>query len=201
MRKINKLTPIQIFSDFVNKQKPKNWDDFHKYGQKIYEDTREQILITEQDCLCGYTELPINDVRNTHIDHYKKKSIFPLLTFDWNNFIVATMNNEFGANYKDSNYKIKKEEYAEILNPVIDEIQQYFEYMTWGEVKPKHTLSEEDFLKADKTIIVFNLNHNSLKRRRRNLIKMASSYKDFTKSEKISYLIYSGFLSLLEQYC
>lgn len=201
MRKIHKQAPIQNYSDFVKKQKPKNWDDFHSLGQEVFEETRSTILTVEQFRLCGYTERPINNEKKSHIDHYRKRALFPKLTFDWNNFIVATIDEDFGAKYKDNKYKITKEEYDQIFNPVVDNVQDYFEYTTWGEIKSKEILSDSLKAKALKTIEVFNLKHVSLTIERRNLIKIISCYSDLSKEEKIQSLKNNGFLSLLEQYC
>ena len=201
MRKINKGNHSPLFDNFVTKNSPTNWNDIHAEGdpQKAYEDTKLQILIEEQYQLCGYTEIYINELINCHIDHYKKISMFPKLTFDWNNLIVATMGSDFGANYKDGNSKIKKDDYKNIFNPAIDNIENYFYYTTWGEVTPKTAISELNNQKAIKTIEVFNLNHNSLKNRRKNLISTISSYGKMTKEEILTALENSGFVSVINQ--
>ncbi len=114
MRKINKQTPISGFNGSKFGSNCSNWSDFHKKFHNIYEQTRLQILIDEQDSLDGYTEVYINKLENCHVDHYKKRDIYAQLTFDWNNLIVAKKDNEFGANYKDNKSRINASIYRVI---------------------------------------------------------------------------------------
>ena len=199
MRKINKRTPIPGFNGNNFNNSCNNWSDFHEDHKDIFEESRSVILTDEQNQLCGYTEIYINDLKDCHIDHYKKKSMFPELTFEWNNLIVATKDSNFGANYKDNKSGIQKNNYGNIFNPVIDNVENYFDYTTWGEVTPKTAISEVENQKAIKTIEVFNLNHNSLKDRRKNLISMIGSYGEIAKIDILAALDKSGFKSVINQ--
>ena len=200
MRKINKGDHSPLFDNFVTKYSPTHWDEIHAEGdpKDAYQDTKLKILIDEQNQLCGYTEIYINEL-NCHIDHYKKRSVFPELTFDWNNLIVATYDDNFGARYKDNKSGIQANDYNNIFNPVVDNVENYFDYTTWGEVTPKTAISEVDNQKAIKTIEVFNLNHNSLKNRRKNLISMISCYREMAKEEILTALENLGFVSVINQ--
>ena len=199
MRKINKRTPIPGFNGNNFNNSCNNWSDFHEDHKDIFEESRSVILTDEQNQLCGYTEIYINDLKDCHIDHYKKKSVFPELTFEWNNLIVATKDSNLGANYKDNKSGIQKNNYGNIFNPVIDNVENYFDYTTWGEVTPKTAISEVENQKAIKTIEVFNLNHNSLKDRRKNLISMIGSYGEIAKIDILAALDKSGFKSVINQ--
>ena len=199
MRKINKKTALPDFNGANFKGDCRTWAGFHEKYKQIYEETRFQILMDEQNQLCGYTEIFINELKSCHIDHYKKRDISPELTFDWNNLIVATKDSAFGAGHKDQKYGIQKSDYDNIFNPVVDDIENYFYYTKWGEVIPKPTISDEKNEKAQKTIKVFNLNHNSLKSRRKRLFKMVGSYKGLAKEEILIALENSGFVSLTSQ--
>ncbi len=199
MRKINKRTPIPGFNGNNFNNSCNNWSDFHEDHKDIFEESRSVILTDEQNQLCGYTEIYINDLKDCHIDHYKKKSMFPELTFEWNNLIVATKDSNFGANYKDNKSGIQKNNYGNIFNPVIDNVENYFDYTTWGEVTPKTAISEVENQKAIKTIEVFNLNHNSLKDRRKNLISMIGSYGEIAKVDILAALDKLGFKSVINQ--
>ncbi|MDR1181186.1 MAG: TIGR02646 family protein [Bacteroidales bacterium] len=201
MRKINKNVAPQRFSDMCLKNKPANWDEFHRNHQEIYNDCRETLLINEQDCLCGYTELPIKNSTDTHIDHYRKKSLFPELCFEWNNFIASTNSDDFGARYKDNKYCSLKSDYQTILNPITDDCVTYFEYNSFGYIKPQNGLNETDKEKAEKTIEVFNLNHNSLKSRRQVVIQFIKSHLsgDLPAVEIEKALSSGGFKSVVEQ--
>lgn len=177
MRKINKSVPPQSFSSLMSSRgKPSNWDEFHKNNKDVFNDCRETILINEQNCLCGYTELPIQEITDCHIDHYKKKSLNPSFCFDWDNFIVATKDSDFGACFKDNHFCSCITDYLEIFNPVVDDCSTYFEYDSFGEIKPKNGLRIEEKTKAEKTIEVFNLKENSLNSRRQFVIQSIKSY-------------------------
>jgi len=202
MRKINKLTPLPHFNGNNYNGNCRIWEKkdghitFHGNYHDIYEDTRWKILVDEQNQLCGYTELYIENFEESHIDHYKKRDHFSNLTFDWDNLIVATRDNNFGANYKDNIYKINKNEYSLIFNPVTDNVENHFYYNELGIIR-------EDEDKVKKTIEVFNLNNNYLKARRKSIITMINNYKNsgLSTNEIREILIGSGFKSVVEQYC
>lgn len=199
MRKINKLTPLPHFNGdnynnncFIWTCKNCTNITLHNTYQDIYQNSRLQILTDEQNQMCGYTEIYINELEECHIDHYKKREFFPELTFNWDNLIVATKDNDFGANYKDNEYKIQKAEYIKIFNPVIDEVK--FKYTTSGEIV-------ETDEKIKKTVEVFNLNYEPLKNRRKKLITTIKSYKDggLNNDEIKTALNTAGFISVIEQ--
>ena len=199
MRKNNKSTTITSFQDRIKKHKTKNWNELHEKHKDVLQDTRFSICVDEQDGLCGYTELPIDDIEDSHIDHYRKKSIFPLLTFDWNNFIVSVRDNNFGANYKDNNYCNCEKDYCQILNPIEDSCESYFEYTNTGEIEPKKGIEQSIQEKARKTIEVFNLNHTSLVSRRKSILCILDSYKNQLSNDQIeSILSGNGFKSFIE---
>lgn len=201
MRKLNKGEPLTVFTECIRDNKPANWEAFSKDHQTISQEVRLYILCEEQDSLCGYTELPVDDPFDCHIDHFRKKSQFPTLTFDWNNFIVATMDDDFGARYKDAKSGITAADYALILNPTIDQAESYFEYSELGEILPKPkglTLAQKAL--AQKTIDVFNLKAKALRERRYGLIKMIEAYGDLPADEIKACLENAGFKSLIEQY-
>ncbi|MFK5975108.1 MAG: hypothetical protein QM493_01250 [Sulfurovum sp.] len=199
MRRISKSTPLPNFNGDNYNNDCFRWTcnkcdeiTLHNKYKKIYEKIRLMILIDEQNQLCGYTEIYINELTECHIDHYKKREFFPEQIFDWNNLIVATKDDDFGANFKDNSYRIQEEEYYEIYNPIFDDIP--FEYNEWGEI-----IEEEG--KVKKTIEIFNLNCESLKRRRSDIITTIKALKnDGEDLDDIrSSLEYTGFTSVVEQ--
>ena len=199
MRKINKGNPIPGFNGNNFNNSCNNWSDFHRDHQDIFEESRFAILADEQNYFCGYTEIYIKELIGCHIDHYKKRSMFPELTFDWNNLIVAKNGGDFGANYKDNKSGIQVNDYDNIFNPVIDNVENYFDYTFWGEITPKPEISGSEKEKVNKTIEIFNLNHNSLKDRRKNLIRKISCYREMVKEDILTALENSGFVSVINQ--
>lgn len=175
MRKIDKLNPIQQFIDFLKNVNPTTWDEF---DNDIRRETKDFILLEEQNLLCGYTELYIDD-NYCHIDHYIKRSLDNKKCYAWNNFIVAVNDDDFGAKYKDGPNGIKSLlEYSLIFNPVIDRAQDFFRYTTDGKIHPLENLSENNFKKAENTISIFNLNHTTLISKRHGLFYAIQSLKD-----------------------
>lgn len=193
MRKINKGQPFTEFSKFVRKNKPTKWEDL---DGKVRSNSRMHILLYEQDCLCGYSEM-ILDETNSHIDHYVKQEHDSSKIFDWNNYVVSTIDEDFGGKYKDNGHKIKKNEYSLIFNPVNEDMASLIEYSGDGEMIPVGGIQDNEKTKVSKTIEVFNLNHNSLKEKRRGLLKQLNSCSDLKDDDIKSAFKNSGFVSVV----
>lgn len=198
MRKINKGNPIEEFSDFVRKNKPTKWKDLNKTeeGKKVRQDSCMHILVFEQDCMCGYSEM-ILDETNSHVDHYVKQEHDSSKIFDWNNYVVSTIDEDFGGKYKDNGYKIKKNEYSLIFNPVDEDMSLLIEYSGDGEMIPIGGIQNKEKEKVCKTIDVFNLNHISLKRKRKDLLTQLNDCSDLPDNEIKSAFSNSGFVSVV----
>jgi len=201
MRYIEKSTGVECFNNFVRRNHPTTWDELHENAKEVYFESREHILVIEQNCYCGYTEIIINDVTNSHIDHYKKRSLFPRETYKWNNLIVSCNDDEFGAKYKDNKSHMTINDYDNLLNPVIDIAQDYFYYNNFGQIEPKQDLDIETRNKANKTIESFNLSNESLRRKRENIIRQINDCKDLLPIETLKGVFKKvSFQSLVEQY-
>lgn len=194
MRKLNKGVPYEAFSEFVTKNQPTKWEEIISltYDMRLY------MLCNEQDCLCGYSEIPLEaESSSSHVDHYYKRNLFPQKTFDWKNLIVSTVDEDFGGKYKDNTYEIKANEYALIFNPVADDMSQYIRYLGNGKMIPIDGLSQNITDKVEKTIEVFNLNCPSLKERRKVLLASLDSCSELPKDEIRDTFSQSGFISVL----
>jgi uncharacterized protein (TIGR02646 family) len=195
-------TPYPAFVDFVERNKPQNWDAL---DATVRTNTRKYILVEEQGKQCAYTELPIEyEKNNTHIEHLKRKNaaFFPELTFEWTNLFVSCNASDFGGKYKDETYlkgKVKADN-ALIINPSIDNPADFFELKSWGELTIKENLNDTDRRKAEITRDAFNLNHNSLKQRRIEIIQMIKQYQNGGLDPIMirEYLNYKGFRSIIE---
>jgi len=193
MQKINKKSPIPEFSNLMSqKNKPKVWDDVPsdvRFKMKCF------MLSCEQNNLCGYTELPLkND--NSHIDHFKKRNMFPKLTFVWDNFVIASIDEEFGAKFKDNHSNLTKKDYNIIYNPVVRGMENVVWYDKDGKMYP----NDNNDVGTMRTIEIFNLNHKSLKQRRKEIIKQVDEYfKCGCSNEDIKEILQqSGFPSVIE---
>lgn len=208
MRKIDKVGATDDFKTFKRNNPGSNWiSDFSNPrcdAYLIYCDCRYIMLTDEQVFQCGYTEKYIEGTKDCHIDHYVKRSLDAVgaaKTFDWDNLIVATNDEDFGAKYKDNKYKIKLLDYPLIFNPVTDSPEQYFSYMTNGEIVPKSDITDNSIKeKVLKTVEVFNLNDTSLARQRADLmIQIRTCITQFEQTDLFKIFEESGFKSVLEQ--
>jgi len=204
---IEKLVPFNSIYAYKGKYRIHSWNQLEETaeGQQVRSSTREYILKREQFNQCAYTELPLEYEKNdSHIEHLKRKdsAFFPELTFEWSNLFVSCSFDDFGGKYKDEKYlKGKtKADNALIINPALENPNEYFELTNWGELTIKTDLQELAKTKAEETIKAFNLNHNSLKDRRRKIIKIVNVYKEGgLESEMIiEFLSGSGFKSVIK---
>ena len=180
MKAIHKAEP-PFFSEYINKTRPDTWSDISfGIGLNIRQYMLEGVLpdgncqsTSEQNSQCGYTEEDIvPDSSRSHIDHYLKRSFFPdrEWVFNWNNMITASNCEYYGAKYKDKT--IRKDDYKYLINPVTENPQQYFIYTSAGKIIARNNSSDSiEFLKAEKTIQLFNLNDKALVNKRYTVIK------------------------------
>ncbi|NOX46998.1 MAG: TIGR02646 family protein [Chlorobi bacterium] len=174
MKRINKSEPPKFFKDFIRKNNPVNWDGIHE----IKHDLREHILKSEQVNQCAYCESAITSFSTkSHIDHFKRKHYFPELTFDYNNLLVSCKNHNHCASTKDQKVK-SRDFYKSLINPVIDEPSDYFDYQISGKLVSINK-------KAKFTIEAFNLNHTGLKQQRNNISWAVQSYKSSLGLEEV----------------
>lgn len=172
MRHIERSQPLQEFTDYVNRNKPSNWNDFTKQ-HSIYEVVRLQ-LEEDQNGLSGYTELPLRN--ETHIDHFLKKDMFPKNMFDWYNYVVDDHNGNYGADYKDGHIHTEDDN-LKLISPVKEEPQHFFTYQVSGKMIAVDGLSDKEKGRANFTIDSFNLNHLLLVKKRAEVFSLIDSYK------------------------
>ncbi len=184
MKKVSKKEPA-FFSDFIAKEKPNEWKELinKELGEDkgLGEKIREYILQNEQNHQCAYTEISIDSHKlSSHIDHFKKRSLFNNSIFDWNNLFVSTNNLDYGAKYKDSQISGKSIGiYELLLNPAIDNPLDYFYYSTTGFISPKSNNENSlEYKKAMTTIDLLKLNHKDLVNRRGKVSKNLQGYNN-----------------------
>ncbi len=178
-----------------------SWDEFVTNDLEGYQECHLQAE-REQRNVCAYTELPLNTEKMMiHVDHYRKKSIYPRLRFEWNNLFAAVKDNRFGADYKDNRVNGENEQqlYATILSPLTHHLEDYFHYATNGEIEPSTELKEEDLRKAKETIAIFHLNEDELVSRRRTIIAQIGAYRDLSEEDIKDCFVGVGFPSVVEQ--
>ena len=194
MRKLDKGKPIQAFVDFVRKNNPTDWEE----AKGVSREWREHILNLEQHGLSGYTESPIT-LDDSHIDHFRKQSLFNKLVFNWDNYIVDSKDEAYGAKFKD-NFIVTREENDKLINPVTEDASRFFKYEINGKIEVADGLSKEDAHRAVFTRDAFNLNEGSLVERRRVIMSVIlDSFGDLNEDEIKDALRDLGFTSVVEQ--
>jgi uncharacterized protein (TIGR02646 family) len=185
MRKINKSTQPAYFTKAIKKiSTPKQSSAWSCTEiSSIRHRLRDHILINEQLSLCVYCEKKINsDRRNSNIDHYKKRSLFPQLTLAYTNLVVSCNSEGRCSRHKDSQQLIA---YHKVINPVKENPEDYFDYLIAGDIHPKNDLNKTDKAKAEYTIDVFNLNHIGLIQERKKVVYSIKAYQGQFELEDI----------------
>lgn len=191
MRKLTKGEPHEAIKDFEGQQEWALSIDFHRIW-------RELILTIEQDGLSGYTEVPLR-IDDSHIDHFYKRSLFVHKVHSWDNLVVDTIDETYGAKYKDKNIRIATDN-IKVINPVREDPNRFFRYKVDGRIVSRDTLSEEERDRANYTIDVFNLNEPSLVDRRKELLSIdLNAYGNVSLAQLKVWLKDLGFPSVLEQ--
>jgi len=169
MFKIDKKEPdffIKTKRKIVNFNRKEAWSD--NVINEIRTNLRKYILETEQYNICIYCEKVVI-LNNSHIDHFKKRSLFPEETLNYQNLLVSCNELDRCGKFKDTMIS-NKDENNELINPVIENPENFFEYDFNGTIKPKNSLIEVDRKRAEVTISKFNLNHPALIEERKKVI-------------------------------
>lgn len=172
----------------TNQKISQAWEDNNIH--EIRYQLRSDILLNEQSLLCAYCEKEIDAEReNSNIDHYKTRSLFPQFTLDYNNLLVSC-NSKISCSHKKDKYGLQKSDYQKIINPVLENPDEYFEYGFAGDILIKENLSQSDKEKAEFTIKVFALNHKSLTDERKSISHSLQCYKNqsFSLSDIFSFI-------------
>lgn len=178
MKQIVKNEP-QAYQDFIRQNLPSEWEEV---SLAIGDELRRYLLMEEQHYQCAYTELRV-EPENTHIDHFEKQSLFRNSKFDWNNLLASCNSEKYGAKYKDKKVR-RREDYQALINPVIDNPNDYFTYSLTGEI-----LVDEDNPKAVITRDCFNLNDHALLEQRKQVVRnMRAMYRQFTVDELVEHI-------------
>jgi uncharacterized protein (TIGR02646 family) len=190
MRQITKNEP-SYFTTAKNKVKfPKTkeaWADEHI--SKIRFKLRSDILLEEQMLLCAYCEKEIDEnPKNSNIDHFKTRNLFPELTLEYSNLLVSCNTEGRCSNFKDTHIK-NREEYKNIINPITENPNNFFDYLTTGEIIAKNK-------KGQFTIDTFNLKDTSLTESHLQIVK-SLEYLDNLSLDDI-YNIFPDYHSFIE---
>jgi len=141
----------------INKNKKPDWFNEKTDRKKIL---GELLKLTDDHC--AYTDKKI-DNSIAEIDHFKPKSVYPDLEFDWNNLFVVE---PYTSRIKNKKFNDK------VLNPSDDDydFDKYFIIdFDSSQIFPNPNSSKTDFERADTTIKILGLNNTYLVQDRKNV--------------------------------
>ena len=182
MFKIIKSEPIFFTKAKAKVEQAKNssaWGS--KEIDAIRPQLREYILLEEQNLLCAYCEKVIDDnPKNSNIDHFRLKAghLFPEKTLDYSNLLVSCNTKGRCSDYKDKHIK-SKNDYDNIVNPISENPDDFFDYLITGEIVAKNQ-------KAEFSIDIFQLGKekdNPMCRQRRELSEALKYAPNLTLDE------------------
>lgn len=190
MLKIDKDEPPYFTSAKSKVEFPKTknaWED--KAISEIRGQLRADILLEEQNLLCTYCEKEIDETsKKSNIDHFRTRNLFPELTLEYSNLLVSCNTKGRCSDFKDNNIK-NREEYKNIVNPILENPNDFFDYLPTGDIIAKND-------KAQFTIDIFNLQDKSLKECRFQVIKALSLIDDLSLDE--IYAIFPDYHAFIE---
>ena len=104
---------------------------------------------------CAYCEGPLDSLGH-HIEHFRRKRLYPALTFSWSNLYWSCDQNDSCGHYKDNGagaYNV-----ADLIDPCVDDPDHFFRFRSDGTIVLRPGLSAAEQHRANETLRVFNLN-------------------------------------------
>lgn len=142
------------------------WKSFNR---SVKNDTYDAIL-HEQGYICCYCGIHISR-RRCHIEHYRPKSKYTHLTFDYSNLISSCQGEDEQRPTKPVHCGHKKGGWFDedlMISPLDPNCSKYFRYTGAGEILP--TEDPEHQQAAETTIKMLALDINKLKKMRRKVV-------------------------------
>lgn len=186
---------------FINiKKKIKKTKENSAWSNQNIKNIRQNLalfILKEQKNLCVYCEKMVNDYpKDCHIDHFKKRDLFPNETLNYDNLFISCNNEKRCAKYKDR--KILKKDYNFFINPAFEDPEKFLEYTFFGEIQPKENLDDIGLKKAKFTIDILNLNAKGLVEERKTIILSLCEIIDKLSLEQIQRSGFVNFFTLIK---
>lgn len=202
MFKIVKDEP-DCFKDAKNKVKlpliSSAWNEIGNAEKSFKKRLIRHILRKEQNNVCAYCEKEIKYYgKVSGIDHFKKRDDCPKDVLNYNNLLVSCQAQGHCESFKDSQKSHTCADYDNIINPTIDNPNDFFEYGLAGDILIKENLNNIQKKKAEFTIKIFKLNAQSLIEARKRITPHLEKYakQGFEMNDIFEYL--SGYQSFIE---
>lgn len=129
------------------------------WGEVVAADKDEiwEKLIDMQGERCAYCECDL-ELGNRHIEHFVQRRKVPQETFDWSNiFGSCCIGNTCGLR-KD---RVEAYDHSKVIKPDIDDPDSLLLFVSDGTIKPLRSLLGAELEKAQTTLRVFGLHHES----------------------------------------
>lgn len=190
MRRVNRIDPPQILSDNYARWTEEIINEFNRLGSwNALEKKRDDLIsnyrhdeIKEQlnrFCFhkCVYCE---REPENEHVEHFYPKSLYPCLTFLWENLLIA-------CGKCNSNKSTLDTRLEPIIDPSIEEPSDYLVFENYVLVDAPRT---PDRSKSKKTRVKLRLNRQKLLKSRGRIMKQL--LKDLTELQEKIDLFYGA---------
>lgn len=144
---------------------------------------------------CAYCEGPL-DALDAHIEHFRPRSRYQSLTFDWSNLFWSCDRIDCCGRYKDGG--AGDYDPNDLIDPTADDPDRYFHFASNGTIQFRAGLADRDRHRAAETLRVFNLDANfgHLRQMRRLAVKayfaqepgILDALMDFPEAERRQYV-------------
>lgn len=122
----------------------------------------------EHGLRCAYCEGRV--LHAGHIEHFRRKALFPQLTFDWDNLFLACGSDRHCGHFKDRK-DAPAYDAAQLIKPDVDQPDDYLYFHASGEVRVRGDLTDPAAReRASETIRVFGLDDPVLEQSRRKSV-------------------------------
>jgi uncharacterized protein (TIGR02646 family) len=152
------------------KELKKNYPKIDEWA-KVTATERDEIraaLFSMQGYFCAYCERTVT-TEHGHIEHFKRRSMFPQNTFDWNNLFYSCSNHDSCGKHKDEKIPAGNIDYNKMIDPCVDNPEDFLFFNSNGDISPRENLPQAVKARAEETIRVFGL--QNLRKERANTFK------------------------------
>lgn len=160
MKHFIKSNPPQCYEKYVSKRLGETWDRFVCDQHECHE-ALLQSMKAEQDNRCCYCERTLQN-RQAHVEHFAPKSIYPQLTFDYQN-LMASCSDSLTCGHAKQGRVI-----SEDLSPLQLNCEHRFTFTLHGMVVPSNATDKL----TQSAIQILNLNHPKLVDSRKEIARL-----------------------------
>ncbi|MGE0018165.1 MAG: retron system putative HNH endonuclease [Draconibacterium sp.] len=137
---------------------------FSKYNHKQIKDSLKTMFSGK----CAYCESQITHIGYGHIEHFRPKSKFPDLCFEWDNLMLGCEICN-GKQYKGDKFPENKDG-GPFVNPVEENPEDFFDFEFDPETGTANIIPQN--LRADITEMILGLNRPELVKRRSSIVQL-----------------------------